>query len=57
MVGWFRKGIFYCRVFLCKYNNDLKDVMLDSIYKDVSESCEDQIYVFNEVRELYNECD
>lgn len=41
MVGWFRKGIFDCRVFLCKYNNDLKDVILDSIYKDVSESCED----------------
>lgn len=56
-VGWLRKGISHCRVFLRKYNNDLKDAMLDSTHKDVSESCEDQIHVLNEARELHNECD
>lgn len=56
-VGWLRKGISHCRVFLRKYNNDLKDAILDSTHKDVSESCEDQIHVLNEARELHNECD
>lgn len=54
-VEWLRKGFSHCRVFLRKYNNDLKDAILDSTHKDVCEVFKDQI--LNEAKELYKECD